>query len=83
MDEISSGDYKGRTLAQLEMSVNVTLFTHEFLILASILDTHIRLPRLVKDLEREVLDIGLHLCIIEFAADEAFGVEDTMLDGMR
>jgi hypothetical protein len=30
-----------------------------------------------------VLDIGLHLDIIEFAADEALGVEDTNIDGMR
>jgi hypothetical protein len=65
------------------MSMNVTLFTHEFLIHASILDTHIGLPSLVEDLEWEVLDIGLHLCVIEFAANETFGVEDTMLDEMR
>jgi hypothetical protein len=65
------------------MSMNVTLSTHEFLILASILDTHIGLPRLVQDLEWEMLDVGLHLCIIEFAADETFGVENTMLDEMR
>ena len=65
------------------MSMNETLFTHEFLILASILDTHIGLPSLVDDLEWEVLEVGLHLCIIEFAADETFGIEDTMLDEMR
>ena len=61
------------------MSMNVTLFTHEFLLLASVLNTHIGLPGLVKDLEWEVLDIGLHLCVIEFAADETFGVEDTIV----
>ena len=65
------------------MSMNVTLFTHEFLLLASVSDTDIGLPRLVKDIEWEVLKIGLHLCVIEFAADKTFGVEDTKLDEMR
>jgi hypothetical protein len=47
------------------------------------LDTDIGLPSLVKALEWEVLEIGLHLCVIEFAADETFGVEDPKLDEMR
>ena len=65
------------------MSVNVSLFTHKFLLLASVLDTDIGLPSLVKALEWEVLEIGLHLCVIEFAADKTFGVEDPKLDKMR
>jgi len=65
------------------MSMNATLFTYKFLLLASVLDTDIGLPSLVKALEWEVLEIGLHLCVIEFAADETFGVEDTKLDKMR
>jgi hypothetical protein len=51
--------------------------THEFLLLTTVLDTDVRLPGLVENLEGEVLDIGLHLEIIEFAADETLGVEDT------
>jgi hypothetical protein len=57
--------------------------THEFLLFATVLDTDVRLPRLVEDLKGEVLEIGLHLEIIEFAADETLGVEDTNIDGMR
>jgi hypothetical protein len=47
------------------------------------LDTDIGLPSLVKALEWEVLEIGLHLCVIEFAADKTFGVEDPKLNEMR
>ena len=65
------------------MSMNATLFTYKFLLLASVLDTDIGLPSLVKALEWEVLEIGLHLCVIEFTADETFGVEDTKLDEIR
>jgi hypothetical protein len=57
--------------------------THEFLLLATVLDTDVRLPGLVENLEGEVLDIGLHLDIIEFAADETLGVEDPNIEGMR
>jgi len=41
------------------------------------LDTDEGLSSLVEDRERELLDIGLHLCIIEFAAEKVLGVEDT------
>jgi hypothetical protein len=51
--------------------------THEFLILATILDSDVWLASLVDDLEGEVLDIGLHFLIREFATDETLGVEDT------
>jgi hypothetical protein len=51
--------------------------THEFLVLATVLHAHIGLPALVKDLEREMLDIGLDLGFIEFAADETLRIEDT------
>jgi hypothetical protein len=73
---------KGRTLA-LEASVSNSSFTYKFLILAAVLDTNIRLPGLIEDLEREVLDIGLHLDIIEFAADETLGVEYTKIEIRR
>jgi hypothetical protein len=59
------------------------LSTHEFLLLATVLDTDIWLPGLVENLKGEVLEIGLYLEIIEFAADETLGVEDTNIDGMR
>jgi hypothetical protein len=57
--------------------------THEFLLLAAVLDTDVRLPRLVENPEGEVPDIGLHPGIIEFAADETFGIEDPNIDGIR
>jgi hypothetical protein len=43
----------------------------------------VRLPAPVENLEGEVLDIGLHLGIIEFAADETFGIEDPNIYGIR
>jgi hypothetical protein len=51
--------------------------TYEFLILATILDPNVWLATLVDDLEGEVLDIGLHFSIGEFATNETFGIEDT------
>jgi hypothetical protein len=57
--------------------------THKFLLLATVLDTDVRFPGLVKNLEREMLDIGLHPGIIELAADETFGVEDPNIDEMK
>jgi hypothetical protein len=41
------------------------------------LDTDVGLSSLVEDRERELLNIGLHLRIIEFATDKTLGVEDT------
>jgi hypothetical protein len=59
------------------------LTTDKFFLLTTVLNTDVRLPDLVKNLEGEVLDIGLHPDIIEFAADETFGVEDPNIDGMK
>jgi hypothetical protein len=47
------------------------------------MDTDVRLSGLVENLEGEVPDIGLHPGIIEFAADETFGVKDPNIDGIR
>jgi len=68
---------KGRSLVAAKVSQSSPLFTYEFLLLASVLDTNIRLPGLVEDLEREVLDVILHFEVIKLAADETLGVEDT------
>jgi hypothetical protein len=51
--------------------------THEFLVLATVLDLDVRFSTLVNDLEGEVFDIGLHLRIGEFATNETLSVEDT------
>ena len=58
-------------------------FSHEFLLLSTVLDTNVRLSALVDTLEGKVLEIGLHLDIIEFAADETLSVEYTKIDRMR
>jgi len=44
--------------------------------LALELDLDLRLAGLVDDLEREVLHVGLHFSICEFASDETLGIED-------
>ena len=44
--------------------------------LAAVLNLNGGLATLADDLEGEVLDVGLHLGIIEFAADETLCVED-------
>jgi hypothetical protein len=41
------------------------------------LDLDVRFSALVKDPEGEVLDIGLHFSIREFATNETLSVEDT------
>lgn len=81
MDEISSGDCT-RGLTQ-KFAVPATFCTHEFLVLATVLDTDVRLPALVENLEREVLEVGLDLLIVIFAADETLRIEDTNIDKMR
>jgi len=53
--------------------------TYEFLSLASVLDADIGLATLVEDSEGEVLHIGLDLRVLELAADETLGVEDTVI----
>jgi len=70
---------KGRSLVlvAVEVSQSSPLFTHEFLLLTSVLNTNIGLPGLVEDLEREVLDVILHFEGIKLAANEMLGVEDT------
>jgi hypothetical protein len=81
MDEISSGDCT-TGLAQ-KVAVPVAYSTHEFLFLATVLDTDVRLPGLVEDLEGEVLEVGLNLLIIKFAANETLRVEHTNIDETR
>ncbi len=51
--------------------------THKFFVLTAVLNTDVGLCGLVKDLEREVLEIRLHFGIIELATDKTFRVEDT------
>jgi len=75
MDEISSGVYKIKKVS--EASQVDSSFTHKFLILASVLHTNTDLPGLTEALEREMLEICLHLGILESAADETLGVKDT------
>jgi hypothetical protein len=75
MDEISSGDCTGIGISSKGHYLQPSL-THKFLLLATILDTDVRPPSPVENLEGEVLDVGLHLGIIEFAADETFCVGD-------
>ena len=50
--------------------------THEFLVLATVLDADVRLSGLVENGEREVLDIGLDLGVVELATDETLRVKD-------
>ena len=68
---------KGRSLVAAEVCLSNPFFTYEFLLLASVLDTDIRLPGLVEDLERKVLDVVLNFEVIKLPADETLGVEDT------
>jgi hypothetical protein len=62
-----------------EVTVSGLFFTYKFLILASVLDTNIRLPTLIEDFEREMPEVCLHLSVIEFAADETLGIKDTII----
>jgi hypothetical protein len=41
------------------------------------LDLDVRFSALVKDLEGEVFDIGLHFIVGEFTTNETLSVEDT------
>ncbi len=81
MDEISSGD-RTRGLAP-KVGVPGAFSTHEFLLLTTVLDTDVRLPGLVENLEGELLEVGLDLLIIKFAADETLRVKDTNIGEMR
>lgn len=49
--------------------------TYEGLGLAVVLSLRIRLPDVRGDLEREVLHVGLDLCVVELATNEAFRVK--------
>jgi hypothetical protein len=51
--------------------------THEFLVLAMVVDADVRLGSLVENFEGEVLNIGLNLSIIIFSANQSLGVENT------
>ena len=83
MEEISSGDYTRIGISSKGSISPAKISTHEFLLLATVLDTNVRLSALVDALEGEVLEIGLHLKIMEFAANETLSVEDTDIDRMR
>jgi hypothetical protein len=50
--------------------------TYELLGLAPVFDLDDGFPTFVDDLEREVLEIRLDLCIAEFTADHAFGIKN-------
>jgi hypothetical protein len=76
MEETSSGDCTRKGLA-LEGGNSNQISTHEFFVFAAVLNTNIGLAAFIEDLEREVFDIGLHLSIIEFTADETLGIKDT------
>ena len=52
MDEISSRDCTRRLAPKL--GVPAALSTHEFFLLATVLDAHVRLPGLVENKERKV-----------------------------
>jgi hypothetical protein len=81
MDEISSGDCT-RGLAP-KMSVTAAFSTHEFLLLATVLDTDVRLLVFVENLEGEVLEVGLDFLVIIFAADHTLRVKDTNIGEIR
>jgi hypothetical protein len=81
MDEISLGDCT-RGLS-LRITIPAVFSTHEFLLLATVLDTDVRLPSFVANLEWEVLEVGLDLLIIIFVADEMLRIEHTNMDRMR
>ena len=55
------------------------MYTHELLVLATVLHPDVGLAGLVEDGEGEVLDVGLHLRIRELATHETLGVEDGVL----
>ena len=47
--------------------------------LAAVLNLNGGLATLADDLEGEVLDVGLHLGVIEFTADETLRIEDSVV----
>ena len=53
--------------------------TYEFLLLTAVCYADVGLAALVEDSEGEVLDVGLHLGIIEFTADETLRIEDSVV----
>jgi hypothetical protein len=83
MDRISSGDYTRKGSSSNDQYFRPNFSTHEFFVFAMILDTDVRLPKLVENPEEEVPDFGLHPGIIEFAADETFGTEDPNIQYME
>jgi hypothetical protein len=50
--------------------------THEFLLLASVLDLNVRFGVFAEDLKREVLQVGLHLSVSKLAANETLSIEN-------
>lgn len=81
MDEISSGDCT--KILALKMGDTATFSTHEFLRLATVIDTDVGLPALVQNLEGEVLEVGLNFLVIKFAADHTLCVKDTNIEEIR
>jgi hypothetical protein len=51
--------------------------TYKFFFLATVFNTDVGLASFAEKLEWEMLDILLYLCIIEFASNEAFCIENT------
>jgi hypothetical protein len=74
MEEISSGDWKESWNREQDRLINDQ--THEFLVLAAVLDLDVWLATLIDDPEGELLDIGLYFRIGEFATDETLRIED-------
>ena len=57
-----------------------TKFTYDLLGLATVLNLNVGLAILAEDLEGEVLEIGLHLGVVELATNETLSVEDTVIN---
>jgi hypothetical protein len=51
--------------------------TYKSFVLATVSNADVGLARLAEYLEWEMFDIRLYLCIIEFASDELFCIENT------
>jgi hypothetical protein len=74
MEEISSGDWKESWNREQDRLINDQ--THEFLVLAAVLDLDVWLATLIDDPEGELLDIGLYFRIGEFATNKTLRIED-------
>jgi len=79
MEETSSGDCTRKKLASKGSNSN-QVSTHEFFLLATVLDTNIGLAAFIEDFKGEVFDIGLDFGILVFTTDETLGIEDTNIN---